>query len=270
MHNCPICKKEIKGKEENYLVPNWGLQVAVDSYREMRGMLYRNIQQGQANEKTLNGLTVGSDSQTFVEKDDNYCQESCKVDINDSQRACQAETEKECPSSKRPRRNCRLSHSTYKEENIDDGKDEDVEINKRAPFKAIPHSTMTNSNVITKSIIQPNQNMKRIPPFRFHGTKKNQLIRWCQDNGLPTNGSDDDRKWRLKNYADLWNAECDSMKPRSKGELIRVLRTREQSEKVSSICYLRISMNEPWYFSTQQTRDLLFIFAECKQTYELQ
>lgn len=245
MHNCPICKKEVKGKEENYLVPNWGLQVAVDSYREMRSMLHCSIQQGQMDAKAVKDLTMGSESKKNVEKDYNYSHKSSKADINVLQRVGQGRTEEESPPIKRARRNCRLSHSTYKEDQFNAGenesdKDEDFEINERASLKVISQSIKTNSTPSPHSTgigveTQSNQKMKRMPPFRFHGTKKTQLIRWCKDHGLPNNGSDDDRKWRLKNYADLWNAECDAMKPRTKKELVKVLRSREQSEKQASI-----------------------------------
>ena len=89
----------------------------------------------------------------------------------------------------------------------------------------------------TSTSISISISMKRIPPFRLHGTKKTQLIRFLQEHSLPTHGSDDDRRWRLKNFVDLWNAECDAMRPRSRDKLVNELRLREQREKVGDLMY---------------------------------
>jgi E3 ubiquitin-protein ligase RAD18 len=292
----------MKGKEENYLVPNWGLQSVINTYKDMRAVLYQYVLNGQDLEK-IHRTTNKNDGQSNIDQDTTivtksneevfHCQNNnvsatAAPQLITSTVAQYDQTKHMEQQSKRPRRSCqRNNQPCYKEENMDEGaenakymivsppstaatfqplsstttsttttiatptgapSDSNVKMN-HSTSSPLPTPVPTLHSFSTATNSQNAKPMKRIPPFRFHGTKRNQLIRWCQEHSLPINGSDDDRTWRLKNFADLWNAECDSMNPRPKEILIKQLKMRESTEKVRFVplFYEEFQLNALYY-----------------------
>jgi len=303
-HSCPICKKEVKGKEENYLCPNWGLQIAVDKYREMRDELYRSVLEGQGLKKQVE---TSNQNQSSSKDDIGLNGQQCNEQNTDSKQQQDKENQEHAGNT-RPRRSCRNNSPNYKEveqadlpankpvNNNDDlyKPDDDDDVNNSTEIQStnnlgIASSTndtitsMNNSNdtssatatataTAATSLPKPTEsnhnnitnNMKRMPHFRFHGAKRSQLVRWCEENGLPVDGSDDDKKSRLKNYVILWNAECDSRNPRSQAELIKELKSRELSEKVSVFMLFEYYTSSIHVVNPYIYVHLLPFFAVCK------
>lgn len=75
---------------------------------------------------------------------------------------------------------------------------------------------------------------KTIPSY--HGMKRKKLTELCVKEGLPCNGSDEEMKKRHSDYITLYNSECDAAYPRSVGELVKEIKSRESGRKVCCCC----------------------------------
>jgi E3 ubiquitin-protein ligase RAD18 len=277
-HTCPICKVEVKGKEENYLCPNWGLQTAVDKYREMRGLLYRNILDSQNSKSSssefdddpgstaiaaANGTATTTATATNQSNRSNVCNSIHTAAGKGNDSKLDNNLSNNHHLRKRPRRSTRNTARSYEESEEDDDDLDQIE-KSQSPCTKDPLTTSTTiaASAATATATSNEHNptstkfstaikfrtsqdeMKRKPPFIFHSSKRAQLIRWCKENELPSGGTDEERKSRLRLFVDLWNAECDAMNPRSRSELVNELTRREQREKVSLVyvvlCYVML------------------------------
>ncbi len=290
---CPLCSTEVKGREEDYLVPNWGLTVVIKEYKELRRVLHSHLVdcQQQKREAICDSMNMNAANNNSTNSSGTSGIDNGNVEKNQEKELNETTFNENCQNthSKRPRRNCQKKNDPNYNE--DQSFDHEIETVNQPPERASPlqppnnqikntstttmitnnnknnipcnisDTNINNLNNITNIPITNQSNMKRIPPFRFHGTKKTQLIQWCQKHGLSPDGSDDDRKWRLKNFAVLWNAECDAMIPRSKEELVMALKVRERCEKVCVVPHFQyvllfVSYMMIMYFKV--SNDILF------------
>lgn len=74
---------------------------------------------------------------------------------------------------------------------------------------------------------------KKLPKCVYHGLKKKQLQKKCQELGLNADGDEAQLKARHQEYVLLHNAQCDSFHPRPKSELIKEVHERERVKRVS-------------------------------------
>ena len=66
----------------------------------------------------------------------------------------------------------------------------------------------------------------------FKGKNRKKLAELCTKEGLPSHGTDDVLKRRLKEYIMLYNANCDAIYPKSKHELVQELLAQERQVKL--------------------------------------
>lgn len=207
------------------MVPNWGLQTAVEKYKEMRRLLYQNILDSQQQQKQ---------QQEKVQVPSTFNDGSCNGD--ESMSSTSASVSMRTRQSVRQDSQNHTDGSQCGNENENKNKSDNL-CYPNANAVATAASVPAISTAATTAIISTGRTMtmKRMPSYHLHNTKKTQLKRWCQDNGLSTHGTDEDKKWRLRNFVDLYNAECDAMNPRSRSVLVRELERREKDEKVSDL-----------------------------------
>lgn len=73
----------------------------------------------------------------------------------------------------------------------------------------------------------------------YAGMKKKKLQDLCREEGLSTTGSEKDLAERHKAYVTLWNTECDSLRPRSQGELVAEIHSRERARRQTDFATLQ-------------------------------
>lgn len=277
---CPVCNAKIEKNLASSLTPNYALQVAVNQYKDMRELLYRNVVQG---------LSVGNDNDCTqnhgcVERSENVEHMNGLNGLYGEEKEDVKTNSPIITSSKRPRRSCRKSDVNYEEDQ--DLKEEDkwekngsdivnhtIQVNTSnegqeqnedsnstptmnheestevqstsialsMPSNINPSSsssttttTIVNNNNISTAIESRSRNkMKPMAMISLHGIKKKKLITMLEKHGLPSHGSDSDRRARYKQFVDLWNSECSAMNPRDGRELVNLLISRERQEKVS-------------------------------------
>jgi Zinc finger, C3HC4 type (RING finger) len=82
-------------------------------------------------------------------------------------------------------------------------------------------------------IITAMEPRKKIPKTFYNGMKRKKLQEKCRELGLSDQGTDHELKSRHQDYVTLYNAECDSLHPRSPLELVRMIHEREKAIRVS-------------------------------------
>jgi len=269
--NCPFCKVEVmKGKEDNYFVPNWGLQSAVNAYKDLRSSLYQNVLQAQnslthipsqqvqvAQESSSSSTTSLSSTTTLTttiatatetSPNDAIKRRGTKRKANDEiyiPLNNNGSSSSSTPGTERGGHDLKKRRSPrgYPKENFSYAEEEEKEpLQIQKGDEQLLKPSVTNVPIAVPSIPNPYKKqksvtliqkppMKRMASYRLYGMKRTQLDKLCNEHGLPTNGNDEDKKSRLKKFVDLYNAECDAEFPRSKQKLVNELRQRELNVK---------------------------------------
>jgi hypothetical protein len=71
--------------------------------------------------------------------------------------------------------------------------------------------------------------MQKKPAINYAGMNKKQLQKKCQDEDLPKDGDADILKARHQDYITLWNAETDSIGPKSKQAIVQLVLKKERT-----------------------------------------
>mmetsp|Transcript_13538 Transcript_13538/g.19977 ORF Transcript_13538/g.19977 Transcript_13538/m.19977 type:complete len:485 (+) Transcript_13538:135-1589(+) len=95
----------------------------------------------------------------------------------------------------------------------------------------VSSGTCTGQEENGKDILNCDTVIKKLPKIVYHGLKKKQLQKKCQELGLNTDGDESQLKARHQEYVRLHNAQCDSFHPRPKAELIKEVQERERAKK---------------------------------------
>ena len=71
--------------------------------------------------------------------------------------------------------------------------------------------------------------LERRTGIKYTGKKKKQLQELCKNDGLSTQGNEDEVKARHQAFVNFWNAELDSDQPRSPSQLVEEFNQRERA-----------------------------------------
>ena len=82
-----------------------------------------------------------------------------------------------------------------------------------------------------QSVDQPPMTLQKRPSTHYSSLKKKQLQELCAREGLPTNGTEEDLKARHHLFVTLWNAETDSIQPKTPAELVDEVARRERTRQ---------------------------------------
>lgn len=89
-------------------------------------------------------------------------------------------------------------------------------------------STPANSSLAVST--RPAQQLERLPAISYSMFKEAALRKKLQELGISSQGSKAMLEKRHKEWMTLWNANCDSLDPRKKSELLRELDTWERTQ----------------------------------------
>jgi hypothetical protein len=84
-----------------------------------------------------------------------------------------------------------------------------------------------------KNLSTSKEGRRKIPKTFYNGMKRKKLQEKCRELGLSDQGTDHELKSRHQDYVTLYNAECDSLYPRSPLELVKLIHERERAIRVS-------------------------------------
>ena len=76
--------------------------------------------------------------------------------------------------------------------------------------------------------------MKKRRKMSYHGKKKKQLKDMCKEEGLPTDGTEEELRARHEAFITLYNTECDSIHPRSPAKIVKEIVSEERKRKAEA------------------------------------
>lgn len=71
--------------------------------------------------------------------------------------------------------------------------------------------------------------MQKKPATNYSGMNKKQFQKKCEDEGLPKDGDAEILKARHQDYITQWNAETDSIRPKSKQQIVTIVMKKERT-----------------------------------------
>lgn len=77
----------------------------------------------------------------------------------------------------------------------------------------------------------PKVKLQKKPPAYYHNIKRKRLVQMCAVVGLNTSGKDEELKERHLLFTTLYNAECDSLTPRSHSQILVDVEKRENERR---------------------------------------
>jgi len=239
---CPICRTEVKEDGGGAIMANWGLQDAVDKFKNMRSILHSSLVRLHCLEQEK-GDVVGKLENIIdsVESVDSSSRTTGDLKMLNQRKAI-------------PDRRCRKRKLTkievcedqeLNEEHSDDESsdaeyvDQEVLGTGTPTGRVIVSSRVANpylKNIHSIDLSEPlsSATLERIKPRTipvYHGMKKSKLQDLCKSEGMISKGNDRELKERHLDFLRLWNAECDAKNPRSKDQLVREMTRRESARK---------------------------------------
>ena len=221
--NCPCCRCEVPDKDlSKYLVPNSTVEELIHNYKDIRSQLKASLE--VAAQVSQAGTSSSSSSSTIGTTD--------QPTTNDT-----ANPRTSGRGRKRGRRNYAEMDDNGDDDDTENYQDNDNENNDCAevlqPMDDNQTTTTTVGRVAPSSFAQGGlKARKKKHKTNYHALKKKQQLKdLCAKEGLPTTGTPDDLKSRHDAFISLYNAECDSTRPRSVSQLIQAVITEERNQK---------------------------------------
>lgn len=248
--DCPVCHAKIEIQksggvmkaldDEEAIVPNYGLQKAVDEYKQLRRKLYETLVELQSlkQQQQLNA----ANKPTFNPEEKNILSMTPLVDA--TKRTVDNFQNDELPSNKRPKRKCTVGNTvSYLEVDQQDDDVEVVENNHDVACKSkdpqkenevhIVQTTVTTNSPATTTTREPATTVRlERKHFILVGKKKKDLVQMCKQEGIDWSGTDGELKDRIQRFADFWRAECDREEHKTREQVLDEFRKQEEIRKM--------------------------------------
>lgn len=247
---CPICRTEVKEDGGGAIMPNWGLQDAVDKFKNMRSILHSSLVRLHCLEQEK--VAVVGNLENIIDSVESV-EGSSKTagDLKTFNRR-KAIPDRRCRKRKLNTTEVCENEELNEEHSDDESSDAEyvdkevlgagtptgrVIVSSRVvnPYLKIPSIDLSEPlSSDTLERIKPPDTLQRIKPRTipvYHGMKKSKLQDLCKREGIISKGNDRELKERHLEYLRLWNAECDAKNPRSKDQLVQELTRRESARK---------------------------------------
>jgi len=237
--DCPVCHAKIEMQkstsgvikaldDEEAIVPNYGLQKAVDEYKQLRHKLY----------DTLVELQTLKNQKVQLCKDSANPKDNSSVDLDSNKRTTDDNIQQELPN-KRPKRKCIVGNSvSYLE--VEPHDDVECVANHHATLSKLndeKNDDLWDANehqmqTMTATKLPATAVRLERKIFNLIGKKKKDLVQMCKQEGIDWSGSDVDLKERIQRFADFWRAECDREEHKSRQQVLDEFRKQEEVRKV--------------------------------------
>jgi len=201
---CPTCRSVT---DERKLVPNRALA--------------ENAKRWAGIKESLFGVVSQHENLKLESSNDNDAKSKRKAELQ----------QKHSKARKRPRRSTRQTSTTYQSDSdfSCEENESDYEDDRNTDAKEKSNRKSASSETVKAST--SNVTLKPKPLTNYHSLNRKQLVRLCENEGLSTQGKPGDLKERHREFITLYNAECDSITPRSHVKLVQVVKSRERERK---------------------------------------
>lgn len=223
--NCPLCRSEVPVTDKHHLVPNATLEQLILTFKEQVRQPLKQTLSVAATATTTTAATVSQSAESGSSSNNGANQEQQLTPV---------------PAT-RGRKRTRQDYAEMDngddadEEDGDDyqGNDDDDCV---VVLQHVENNQLTNAQpsraVAASSFQQAGLKVrKKKNKTSYHSMKLKQLRELCQKEGLPDNGTQAELKARHEAFVSLYNAECDSTRPRSVPDLVKAILQEERNQK---------------------------------------
>ncbi|KAH7035793.1 uncharacterized protein B0I36DRAFT_239059 [Microdochium trichocladiopsis] len=236
---CPLCRAP---EQELKLRSNWATQEAVQAFTAARPALIKVARQppgqipvdGSASPKRqLEHDDEADDGRRSSKRLRSSARASKSRAMESTAEMARQEIDLTCEPENSPEPNdglvaCPVCNQRMKEAQVYQHLDQCIVESQRKPTRDVASATSLPPN--GHSTTKPPPTLERLPAINYSMLKEAALRKKLQELGIDARGSKAVLEKRHKEWMTLWNANCDSLQPKRKAELLRELEKWERTQ----------------------------------------
>ncbi|KXJ89170.1 hypothetical protein Micbo1qcDRAFT_189734 [Microdochium bolleyi] len=240
---CPLCRK---GDQESKLRSNWSILDAVQAFMSARPALVQ-----VARNPPAHAPCPASTSPKHTLEDDGDGDETRRSSKRLRSAARASKTRAMESTAEMARQEIDLTHDPEPEPEPNDGlvacpvcqqrmKEALVfghletscpgEVQPQKPARSTPANSLQQNAISSAATVRSIPQLERLPAINYSMFKEAALRKKLQELGISSQGSKAMLEKRHKEWMTLWNANCDSLDPKRKSELLRELDSWERTQ----------------------------------------